>query len=86
MATLERLEGEARDRLIRWMLHRMDEVGITLATLAQSVEDDRTRERAVSYRDAWGNTWDGRGALPEWLQRAQAAGQSIEHFRCDALS
>jgi DNA-binding protein H-NS len=36
----------------------------------------------VAYRDAWGNTWNGSGDLPEWLQRAVAAGQSIEHFRC----
>jgi DNA-binding protein H-NS len=59
----------------------MDEFGITLAVLAQSMEADRESEQAVSYRDAWGNTWNGSGDLPEWLQRAVAAGQSIEHFR-----
>jgi DNA-binding protein H-NS len=45
------------------------------------MEADRESEQAVSYRDAWGNTWNGSGDLPEWLQRAVAAGQSIEHFR-----
>jgi DNA-binding protein H-NS len=79
--TIERLDGEARDRLIRWILRRMDEFGITLTALAQSVEEDLQSERAVCYRDAWGNTWNGDGELPEWLQRAVAAGQGIEHFR-----
>jgi DNA-binding protein H-NS len=79
--TIERLDGEARDRLIRWILRRMDEFGITLAALKQSVEEDRQNEKAVCYRDAWGNAWNGDGDLPEWLQRAVAAGQSIEHFR-----
>ncbi|MGE8366520.1 H-NS family nucleoid-associated regulatory protein, partial [Cupriavidus sp.] len=25
--------------------------------------------------------WDGRGAMPDWLQRAVNAGQTVEHFR-----
>jgi DNA-binding protein H-NS len=80
--TIERLDGEARERLIRWIRHRMEEFGITLPALAQSLESDQKSEQAVAYRDAWGNTWNGSGDLPEWLQRAVAAGQSIEHFRC----
>lgn len=60
----------------------MDEFGITLAALAQSLDSDLKEQQAVAYRDAWGNIWNGRGDLPEWLQRAVAAGQSIEHFRC----
>lgn len=35
---------------------------------------------AIRYRDATGHTWDGTGDLPNWLQRAVNAGQSIEHF------
>ena len=80
--TLERVDGEARQRLIRWIRHRMDEFGITLTALAQSLDSDLKKQQAVSYRDAWGNTWNGSGDLPDWLQRAVAAGQSIEHFRC----
>ena len=80
--TIERLEGEPRERLIRWIRHRMDKFGITLTALAQSLDSDLKKQQAVSYRDAWGHTWNGSGDLPEWLQRAVAAGQSIEHFRC----
>ncbi|WP_459570026.1 H-NS family nucleoid-associated regulatory protein [Cupriavidus sp. 8B] len=35
----------------------------------------------VRYRNAQGQGWDGRGAMPDWLQRAIHAGQTVEHFR-----
>lgn len=43
-----------------------------------------SRKRAakkVRYRSAGGQTWDGEGDMPDWLQRAVNAGQSPEHFR-----
>jgi DNA-binding protein H-NS len=33
------------------------------------------------YRNAMGQSWDGTGPYPDWLQRAVNAGQSIEFFR-----
>ncbi|WP_346430278.1 H-NS family nucleoid-associated regulatory protein [Cupriavidus basilensis] len=36
---------------------------------------------AVCYRNAQGQGWDGRGPMPDWLQRAVHAGQTVEHFR-----
>ncbi|SOE99675.1 H-NS histone family protein [Burkholderia sp. OK233] len=35
----------------------------------------------IRYRDAYGNAWTGLGEMPQWLHRAVAAGQSIDHFR-----
>ncbi len=35
------------------------------------------------YRNALGQSWDGQGEYPDWLQRAVNAGQSIEFFRVD---
>lgn len=35
------------------------------------------------YRNALGQSWDGQGDYPDWLQRAVNAGQSIEFFRVD---
>ncbi|WP_354683679.1 H-NS family nucleoid-associated regulatory protein [Cupriavidus necator] len=35
------------------------------------------------YRNAMGQTWDGQGEYPDWLQRAVNAGQSIEFFRVE---
>ncbi|EHP44771.1 DNA-binding protein H-NS [Cupriavidus basilensis OR16] len=33
------------------------------------------------YRNAMGQSWDGTGERPEWLQRAVNAGQTIDFFR-----
>ncbi|MDQ7981751.1 H-NS family nucleoid-associated regulatory protein [Paraburkholderia sp. SARCC-3016] len=75
------LEGEARERLIRWIRRRMKECGITFDALEQALVDDARELGAIRYRDAYGNTWTGAGDMPSWLRRAVAAGQSIEHFR-----
>lgn len=37
----------------------------------------------IRYRNAEGQTWDGQGAMPEWLQRALNAGQGLDHFAVD---
>lgn len=37
----------------------------------------------VLYRNALGQSWDGTGEYPDWLQRAVNAGQSIEFFRVE---
>lgn len=59
--------------------------GVTIAQLFEagcfpSAGSNITIARSVMYRDAAGNTWDGIGDVPEWLQRATNAGQSIDHF------
>lgn len=71
-------DAETRERLILWMRKRMDACGITLAALQRSLKEDLDQMR---YQDAFGNCWNGKGSLPAWLQRAVAAGQSVEHFR-----
>ncbi|PLQ00497.1 DNA-binding protein [Cupriavidus pauculus] len=40
-----------------------------------------TASGVIRFRDANGHAWTGLGDLPNWLQRAVNAGQSIEHFR-----
>lgn len=76
------MSGEARERLIVWMRQKMARAGITLEALEHALMADTRAALTVQYRDAYGNTWDGAGATPPWLNRAVAAGQSIEHFRC----
>ncbi|MEM5329225.1 H-NS family nucleoid-associated regulatory protein [Paraburkholderia sp. JHI2823] len=78
------MSGEARERLIVWMRLRMARAGITPEALERALIADTRAALAVQYRDAEGNTWDGAGAMPPWLSRAVASGQSIEHFRCTA--
>ncbi|CAH2806641.1 MAG: DNA-binding protein H-NS [uncultured Paraburkholderia sp.] len=76
------LDGNTREHLVVWIRRRMDEYGITIEALAESIETDANAKRAVMYRDAFGNTWDGHGDKPDWLARAIYAGQNIDHFRC----
>ncbi len=78
------LEGEARERLIRWIQRRMKETGITFDALEQALADDVFERRSIRYCDAFGNTWTGSGEMPIWLRRAVAAGQSVEHFQIDS--
>ncbi|ANH75563.1 H-NS histone family protein [Ralstonia insidiosa] len=35
----------------------------------------------LRYRNAEGQSWDGHGVMPHWLQHAAHAGRSVEHFR-----
>jgi DNA-binding protein H-NS len=75
-------DGNARERLVAWIRRRMDDYGITMEALADSLEADANAVRAVMYRDAYGNTWDGYGDKPDWLARAIYAGQNLDFFRC----
>nr|WP_080745187.1 H-NS family nucleoid-associated regulatory protein [Cupriavidus necator] len=40
-------------------------------------------QRPVCYRNAEGQSWDGHGELPAWLQQAVNAGQRVELFRVE---
>lgn len=54
----------------------------TTRTTIRTTKPPPKREQK-HYRNADGQTWDGHGAMPHWLQRAVNAGQSIEHFRAE---
>ncbi|GAB7525857.1 H-NS family nucleoid-associated regulatory protein [Paraburkholderia sp. 2C] len=84
-AVSQSLEGEARERLVRWIRRRMKECGISFDALEQALVDEVRERDAIRYRDAYGNTWTGAGDMPSWLRRAVAAGQSIEHFQTHGL-
>ncbi|TSP11316.1 H-NS histone family protein [Cupriavidus campinensis] len=75
-----------REEAILWIRMQMARFGIHLENLQEAgcfrpLLDNQSSAAAILYRDAQGQTWDGRGDLPSWLQRAVNAGQSIEHFR-----
>ncbi|MCM3609494.1 H-NS histone family protein [Cupriavidus pauculus] len=80
-----------RAEAIVWIRTQMARFGIHFENLQeagcfQPRQDNQSAASATLYRDAQGQTWDGRGDLPSWLQRAVNAGQSIEHFRVEAAS
>lgn len=74
------MDERKRDSIVAYLQRRMAEFDITPEALAASIAEDQRRLRAVRYRDALGNDWDGEGAAPRWVVKAISAGQSIDHF------
>ncbi|QEZ48693.1 H-NS family nucleoid-associated regulatory protein [Cupriavidus oxalaticus] len=76
-----------RAETILWIKTQMARYGLHLADLqnagcfSEGVSLANASARPICFRDAYGHAWDGYGDLPDWLQRAVDAGQSIEHFR-----
>ncbi|AOY97793.1 DNA-binding protein (plasmid) [Cupriavidus sp. USMAA2-4] len=76
-----------RAEAVTWIRVQMARHGITPADLlAAGCFGPRPRQRSAvatpaRYASANGQTWDGEGAMPDWLQRAVNAGQSADFFR-----
>ncbi|MDF3839984.1 H-NS family nucleoid-associated regulatory protein [Cupriavidus basilensis] len=72
-----------RAEAITWIRVQMAHYDLTIADLADAgcFVDRKPSPQPARYRNAEGQTWDGQGAMPDWLQRAVNAGQSIEFFR-----
>lgn len=91
-AHLENSEAQAlyeRAYAVLWIKSQMAHLGLTYEHLraagcfaAPGVVGDSS-SGVVRFRDAGGHAWDGVGGLPERLQRAVNAGQSIEYFRVE---
>ncbi|QCP54242.1 H-NS histone family protein [Trinickia violacea] len=74
------MDERKRDSMVAYLRRRMAQVGIKVADLAAALAEDRSKQKSVRYRNAFGDTWDGKGAMPQWLVQATSAGQSLEHF------
>ncbi|KWR87601.1 H-NS histone family protein [Cupriavidus sp. IDO] len=75
-----------RAEAITWIRIQMAQHGLSLSDLQAAgcfaeLPPPPTPGAVVRYRNAHGQGWDGRGAMPDWLQRAVNAGQTVEHFR-----
>nr|WP_322048710.1 H-NS family nucleoid-associated regulatory protein [Paraburkholderia sp. J67] len=79
------MDERKRESIVAYLRRRMAEFGIKPEDVAASIAADQSRLRSVRFRDAFGNTWDGKGAPPQWVLQATSAGQSIEHFAIDAV-
>lgn len=80
------MDERKRDSIVAYLRRRMVEFGIEPEDVATSIAADQERLRAVRFRDASGNTWDGKGAAPQWVVKATSAGQSLDHFATDAAA
>ncbi|ENZ77786.1 MAG: H-NS family nucleoid-associated regulatory protein [Pseudomonadota bacterium] len=80
---LSAAELRQRAEAILWVRTQIAVYGLTYAELkaAGCFQVAPPRERPVRYRNAQGQAWDGQGKMPDWLQRAVHAGQSVDFFR-----
>jgi len=71
---------------ITWVRLQIARYGLSYADLAAAgvFPSQQRKQLKVRYRSADGQTWDGEGEMPDWLQRVVNAGQSAEHFRVDS--
>jgi DNA-binding protein H-NS len=81
-------DHRARAEAILWIRSAMARHGISIDQLVTSgcftpKQTDEIDAKSIGYKDAEGHVWNGAGSLPDWLQRAVNAGQSIEHFKID---
>ncbi|MEX3968246.1 H-NS family nucleoid-associated regulatory protein [Paraburkholderia sp. EG286B] len=83
---VHRMDERKRESIVAYLRRRMDEFGIKPEDIATSIAADQERLRAVRFRDASGNSWDGKGAPPQWVVQATSAGQTLEHFAIDSAS
>jgi DNA-binding protein H-NS len=74
------MDERKRESMVAYLRRRMEEFGIEPDDVAASIAEDQVRKRAARYRNASGDTWDGKGEMPQWLIQAMSAGQSLEHF------
>ena len=82
----QEMDERKRDSMVAYLRRRMAQVGIKVADLAAALAEERMRQKSVRYRNAFGDTWDGKGAMPQWVVQATSAGQSLEHFAVAAKS
>jgi DNA-binding protein H-NS len=74
------MDERKRESMILYLRRRMAQVGIKISDVAAALAEENLRQKSVRYRNAFGDTWDGRGEMPQWLKQAISAGQSLEHF------
>jgi len=74
------MDERKRESMIAYLRRRMAKVGMKAADIAAALKEEQLRQKSVRYRNAFGDTWDGKGGMPQWLQQATSAGQSLQHF------
>ncbi|RFU48463.1 H-NS family nucleoid-associated regulatory protein [Paraburkholderia sp. DHOC27] len=80
------MDEQKRQSMIAYLRRKMAKVGIKLGDVAAAIAEERTRQKAARYRSAFGDTWDGKGDMPQWLRQATSAGQSLSHFAIEKAS
>jgi DNA-binding protein H-NS len=77
------MDEQKRQSMIAYLRRKMAKVGIKVADVAAAIAEERTRQKSARFRNAFGDTWDGKGDMPQWLKQATSAGQSLAHFAAE---
>jgi DNA-binding protein H-NS len=80
------MDEQKRQSMIAYLRRKMAKVGIKVGDVAAAITEERTRQKSARYRSAFGDTWDGKGDVPQWLRQATSAGQSLAHFAVEKPS
>jgi DNA-binding protein H-NS len=80
------VDERKRESMVAYLRRRMSEFGIEPDDLAESIARDQRRQKETHYRNAAGETWDGKDEIPQWLQQAISAGQSLDHFAVNGVT
>ena len=80
------MDEQKRQSMIAYLRRKMTKVGIKVGDLAAAIAEDRARQKSARYRSAFGDAWDGKGEMPQWLKQATSAGQSLAHFAVEKTS
>ncbi|NPT41458.1 H-NS histone family protein [Paraburkholderia sp. 1N] len=80
------MDEQKRQSMIAYLRRKMAKVGIKVGDVAAAIAEERTRQKSARYRSAFGDTWDGKGDMPQWLRQATSAGQSLAHFAVEKSS
>lgn len=78
------MDERKRDCMVAYLRRRMQEVGIRPEHLASAIAGEQSKQIGARYRSATGDTWNGEGEMPQWLQQALSAGQTVEHFEASS--
>jgi DNA-binding protein H-NS len=74
------MDERKRDAMVAYLRRRIEEFGIKLEDRALAIKSEQPGQTEARYSNATGDSWDGRGEMPQWLKQAISAGQSIQHF------
>ena len=80
------MDEQKRQSMIAYLRRKMAKVGLKVGDVAAAIAEERARQKAARYRSAFGDTWDGKGDMPQWLRQATSAGQSLAHFAVEKSS
>ena len=80
------MDEQKRQSMIAYLRRKMAKVGIKVRDVAAAIAEEKARQKSARYRNAFGESWDGKGDMPQWLKQATSAGQSLAHFAADKSS